>query len=55
MKMRLNNLKNGSQRYDKNRARPRYGHKYTKSNMSQYGDYGYVQLAKPKQHLKLNS
>ena len=29
MKMRLK-MKNGSHRYDINKTRPRYGHKYTK-------------------------
>ena len=39
--MRLE-IKNGSQRYDKDRTKSRHGHKYTKSKMSNHDD-GYVQ------------
>ena len=42
MKMKLK-VKNGLYKYGKNRTRPRHGHKYTKSKMSQYEDDGYLQ------------
>ena len=47
-------MKNRSHRYDKNRPRSRYGHKYSNIKMSQYED-AYMNQATPKQRLKLNS
>ena len=52
MKMTLK-MKNKSHRYNINKPRSRYGHKYSKYKMSQYDDDCMYQ-ATPKQHLKLN-
>ena len=47
-------MKNKSHRYDKNRPRSRYGHKYCIIKLFQYKD-AYMNQATPQQHLKHNS
>ena len=47
-------MKNRSNRYNINRARPRQRHKHTKYKVSWYDD-PYMEEATRKQHLELNS